>query len=126
MRTRRAKITDLFELKKKFTYTNGFSIKTINSNYLYVVVENDNIIAYLYGDKTVTSGTGILFGIEVLKEFRNKKIATKLITRFEKDLKKDNCGSILMFYNKYDGLDEFYKKVGFEIGTNLVTALKAL
>ena len=126
MRTRRAKITDLFELKEKFTYTNGFSIKTINSNYLYVVVENDNIIAYLYGDKTVTSGTGILFGIEVLKEFRNKKIATKLITRFEKDLKKDNCGSILMFYNKYDGLDEFYKKVGFEIGTNLVTALKDL
>ena len=113
MRTRRAKITDLFELKEKFTYTNGFSIKTINSN-------------YLYGDKTVTSGTGILFGIEVLKEFRNKKIATKLITRFEKDLKKDNCGSILMFYNKYDGLDEFYKKVGFEIGTNLVTALKEL
>ena len=31
-----------------------------------------------------------------------------------------------MFYNKYDGLDEFYKKVGFEIGTNLVTALKEL
>ena len=34
-----------------------------------------NIIAYLYGDMTKSSRTSILFGIEVLQEYRNKNIA---------------------------------------------------
>lgn len=124
MRTRKGKVTDLIDLKENFTYTKGFNINTFNSNYLYVVEDNKKIIAYLYGDKTENSRTSILYGVEVLEEYRNKKIATRLIKKFEKDLKEDNCGSILVFYNKYDGLDKFYKKVGFEIGINLVTGLK--
>ena len=73
-----------------------------------------NVIAYLYGDITKSSRTSILFGVEVLQEYRNKNIATSLIKCFEYDLKKDNCGSILVFYNK----------MGFEIGDNLTVALK--
>lgn len=34
-----------------------------------------NVIAYLYGDMTKSSRTSILFGIEVLQEYRNKNIA---------------------------------------------------
>lgn len=73
---------------------------------------------------TKSSRTAILFGIEVLQEYRNKNIATNLIKCFEDNLKKDNCGSILVFYNKNDNLGEFYNKIGFEIGDNLAVALK--
>ena len=55
---------------------------------------------------------------------RVKLIATNLIKCFEDDLKKDNCGSILVFYYKNDNLSEFYNKMGFEIGNNLAVALK--
>lgn len=121
---RNAIVTDINEIKKKFVYAKRFNVKTFDSDYIYVAEDCGNVIAYLYGDMTKSSRTAILFGIEVLQEYRNKNIATNLIKCFEDNLKKDNCDSILVFYNKNDNLGKFYNKIGFEIGDNLAVALK--
>ena len=126
MKIRKGKVNDLVELHSKFKYSKGISIYSCNSNYLYVVEQNGQIVAYLYGDKLESSRTGILLSIEVLEEYRKRKIATNLINNFESDLKKSNCNSILVFYNNDNGQQEFYEKVGFDKKDTLFAGLKEI
>lgn len=80
----------------------------------------------LYGDKTIFSNSRILLGLEVLKEYRHKGIATNLIKRFENDLKHKYCKQILVFFNNNDNQLEFYEKVGFKRKDFLCSGLKEI
>lgn len=118
--------SDIAELQKKFKTARGMTINSLNSNYLYVYEYKEEIIAFLYGDKAMYSNFGILLGIEVLKDYRHKGIATNLIKQFEEDLKRKNCRTILLFCNNDNGQLEFYRKVGFKREDTLFAVLKEI
>lgn len=125
MRIRKMKKEDLKYVNAMFLYGEGINERTLKSKYVYVAVEKDVIIGMLFADAS-KCGTCILFSLEVIKNHRNKGIATKLIYRFEKDAKKGNVNTIFVFYNKEEKLKTFYEKFNFEMGSNLDVACKPL
>ncbi|MCI9039609.1 MAG: GNAT family N-acetyltransferase [Clostridia bacterium] len=126
MEIRKGKLDDLTELQKNFVRARDLSVYSFNSNYMYIVEDDNKIIAFLYGDKTENSGAGILLELEVLQDYRNKKIATNLIKRFEEDLKQENCNGILVFYSFDENLYKFYNKIGFKNKDTLLAGLKEI
>ena len=126
MEIRKGKLDDLTELQKNFVRARDLSVYSFNSNYMYIVEDDNKIIAFLYGDKTENSGAGILLELEVLQNYRNKKIATNLIKRFEEDLKQENCNGILVFYSFDKNLYKFYNKIGFKNKDTLLAGLKEI
>ncbi len=126
MEIRNGKLSDLEELHENFVHAKGLTHYSINNDYMYIVEDKGKIIAFLYGDKTIFSNSGILLGLEVLKEYRHKGIATNLTKRFENDLKHKYCKQILVFFNNNDNQLEFYKKVGFKREDFLCSGLKEI
>lgn len=126
MEIRKGIATDLKALQKSFIRAKDMSVCSFNSNYMYIVEDKGKIIAFLYGDKTENSGAGILLELEVLQSYRNKKVATNLIKKFEEDLKQENCSGILVFYSFNENLYQFYNKVGFKSGDTLLAGLKEI
>ncbi len=126
MEIRKGKLDDLTELQKNFVRARDLSVYSFNSNYMYIVEDDNKIIAFLYGDKTENSDAGILLELEVLQDYRNKKIATNLIKRFEEDLKQENCNGILVFYSFDENLYKFYNKIGFKNKDTLLAGLKEI
>lgn len=116
---------DLQYVNKNFYYGKLFNLKTLKSNYIYVAEEKQKIIGILFADVTIT-GTAILFALEVLEEYRKIGIASKLMKIFENDCVKNGIETIMVFYNKFYGIEKFYIKFNFEIGTNLEIACKSL
>ena len=125
MKIRKMKFEDLKFVKDNFFYGKGLNSRVLMSRYTYVAVLDEKIIGFLFGD-AMKSGTGIIFALEVLKDHRNTGVATKLIKKYEYEAKKNNITAIMLFYNKGENLDEFYKKFDFIIGDNLITACKGL
>ena len=126
MEIRKGKLDDLTELQKNFVRARDLSVYSFNSNYMYIAEDDNKIIAFLYGDKTENSGAGILLELEVLQDYRNKKIATNLIKRFEEDLKQENCNGILVFYSFDENLYKFYNKIGSKNKDTLLAGLKEI
>lgn len=123
MKIRKMKFVDLQFVNKKFFFGKGINVASLKSNYIYVAEDKKEIKGILFADVTKT-GTAILFAIEVLKEYRKRGIAKKMMKRFEKDILKNGTNSIMVFYNKLEGIEPFYEKLNYEIGTNLKVALK--
>ena len=98
---------------------------TLKSDFIYVAEDKKEIKGILFADATKT-GTAILFAIEVLREYRKNGIAQKLMNRFEKDAMKKRINVVMTFYNNIEGIEAFYEKFNYEIGTNLSTACKML
>jgi ribosomal protein S18 acetylase RimI-like enzyme len=125
MRVRKMAIEDLVFVNQKFYLGKSININTLKSNFIYVAKEKTEILGILFADATKT-GTAILFAIEVLEEYRKNGIALKLMNKFENDAVKKGINTVITFYNNIDGIEKFYEKFNYEIGTNLNTACKML
>ncbi len=111
--------------KQKITYPKDNVMKkefdknlSSKSCLILVVEENKNLIGYMHGTffKNAYSNGGYIEDIFVLKEFRKKKIATKLINEFIKILKQKKYKRIQLSVNsKNTRAIKLYKKLGFEL-----------
>lgn len=122
---RKMKMIDLEIVNEKFFFGKGLNANTLKSDFIYVAEDKKEIKGILFADATKT-GTAILFAIEVLREYRKNGITQKLMNRFEKDAMKKRINVVMTFYNNIEGIEAFYEKFNYEIGTNLSTACKML
>lgn len=122
---RKMMIDDLVSVNEKFYFGKGINFNTLKSDFVYVAEDDQKIIGILFADATKT-GAAILYAIEVLEEYRKNGIALNLMNKFESDAINKGINSVMTFYNNIEGIEEFYKKFNYEIGTNLSTACKIL
>ncbi len=94
-----------------FDLISGFKKKEVG---VFVVIVNKKIVGAIRY-KFLNSKTINLFKLAVLKFFRNKGIAPKLINRVESEGIKKKCKIITLDCMKEKGLSEYYKKLGFKI-----------
>ena len=125
MRIRKMKLIDLEVVNNKFSFGKVFNVNTLKSDFIYVAEDKKEIKGILFADATKT-GTSILFAIEVLEEYRKNGIAQKMMDKFENDAIKKGISVVMTFYNNKEGIERFYEKFNYEIGTNLNTACKKL
>jgi ribosomal protein S18 acetylase RimI-like enzyme len=108
-----ARLSKLASKEKRFEKESAKDFLKIykrNKNLIWVAEENSDVIAYLYGEivsrkDILSSSEGIeLAMVYVNKEYRNKRVATKLVKRFLKAWKN----------SKYKGV--------FSLATNKIAA----
>ncbi len=96
-----------------------FNEQLSSRRHLILVIEtNKELIGYIYGTffNTSYSKGGYIEDIFVLKNFRKKGLAIKLINEFIKILKNKGYKKIHLSVNvKNKGAIELYKKLGFEL-----------
>lgn len=72
---------------------------------------------------------GIMFNIKefcVKNEMRNKGIGTKILSEFEKQLRKKGIVEIVLFTSRNDGTEGFYQKRGLKSYNSMVMMGKEL
>ncbi len=120
---------DLCNIPELF-YVNGgnFTIyhlkQHLSKKYFLVAEKNSKIIGLIFGEK-LKAGGSLVWAIVVHKDFRGKKIGTKLLNAFEENAKKDDCHWIILFSTtKNKKALNFYKKQKYIIGQNVVECAK--
>lgn len=137
MKIRACKATDLKQCENlcnipELLYPSGgnFSVshlkQLLNNKYFLVVEDDHKIIGAIFGEK-LKAGGSIVWVIVVSKEYRNKKIGSKLLKEFEKNAKGDNCQwTVLYATTKTKKAVEFYKKHRYDIGQKFIECAKDL
>lgn len=65
-------------------------LEKIRSSEIWVYIVEDKIVGFLIGTQTTPYGPANLYNIAVLPDYRNEKIATKLMNEFE-EFYKGKC-----------------------------------
>ena len=97
-----------------------------SNNYIYVFIEDNIVVGFIYGQindsKRYKEKVGKILFLYVLDEYRNKKIASKLINEIKNIFLSNNVRylNVNVFNNNKIAYD-LYKKNGFD---NYVSNLK--
>jgi len=131
MKIRRFKLKDvkaLVELSKKASKELGWGKESIkdfkrlfkrNKNLIWIAEDKNKMIGFLYGDLILRKGilkrkkVLELASIYIIKEYRNKGIATKLTKEFLNVWKKSNYKGVICFATNKIALS-LAKDVGFK------------
>jgi len=87
---------------------------------IYLAISNGNVVGFIYG-YILLNGALLPQFLYVDQEYRNKGIASNLLSMLEKD---SNCTCSLVWYHK--SLSDFYKNRDYDTGFNLEVAVKEL
>lgn len=107
------KIPSKQSLKKEF-----LNFVSKKNSFILFAGEEGNFVAYINVSiyKNIWSQCGYIEDIFVLKDYRNKGFATKLIKKFVSFLKKNNIHELELSVNvKNKNAIKLYNKLGFEI-----------
>ncbi len=96
-----------------------------NPNTSFIAEENDRIIAVVMA---VNDGRrGYIYHMAVHEDFRRQKIASKLLEKCLKALKKENINKVaLLVFNKNNQANSFWEKQGFIKRTDITYRNKEL
>lgn len=98
-------------VKEKLDFTDMVKNKLIN---VLVAIVNDRIVGavrYRFSDNKTTH----LSRLVVLKRYRNKGIAGKLINQIEIESKKQKMVKIELDFMQEKNLQDFYEKLGYKV-----------
>lgn len=103
--------------KKTEEFINKEFDEYLKKGTIVLAVESDIIIGYLAGeiDKSLYENVGYISEVFVKKEYRGKKISTKLKDKFLEFLKKRGINICRIDVNPDNPAQESYKKWGFKI-----------
>lgn len=98
-------------------YSKENIIKDIENEYSYIriVIHDDEVVGYIYADKTF-GGVGYISWLGVSKKHRGNGISRKLIEEYKGFCRREKAHLIEVY--TFSERVEFYKKLGFiHIGT---------
>ena len=112
-------LDEIYRLEKEIFGLEGYSKSLIKfliffSNYFKVACKDSEIIGYLCGE--VRGNMGHIITIGVKKNYRRRKIGSRLIMDFINYLKMNNIHSVYLevSVNNHAAI-KFYEKIGFKI-----------
>ncbi|MAG20316.1 hypothetical protein CL618_02685 [archaeon] len=117
------KLKSIKYIKPKRIILSSFYSYFLKNNKIFVVVENDEIVGFISGRILLQKGKkvgkyGKLDDLYVIKKFRKKGYATKLVKNLLKWFKKNNCKYVVLFASPGKPIQKYYEKIGFKINYN--------
>ncbi|PTD94653.1 ribosomal-protein-alanine N-acetyltransferase [archaeon SCG-AAA382B04] len=112
-------LIEILKLESQVFGKNGFNTRhfiylTKNYEYFYVAKENGEVIGYILGGK-INQKEFKLISLAVQPQHQGKKVGTKLLKKFLKNIKKEHPYLISLEVRKSNQkAKKFYKKFGFK------------